>query len=168
MVEIFQIFGKPATAVEPADCSLDNPALWQNDKALGSIATTHDLGYQPRHCERQTVPKHRPCVRGVGKQLLEKREPREQRRQDHQPAIAILHIGRCHQRVQQQSHRIDEDVALLALDQLAGIPRVKRPGAGSPIWIDAGPPFSALFTLWLSMMQAVGLASRSACSRHLT
>jgi hypothetical protein len=23
-------------------------------------------------------------------------------------------------------------------------------------------------TLWLSMMQAVGLASRSACSRHLT
>lgn len=26
--------------------------------------------------------------------------------------------------------------------------------------------FSALFTLWLSMMQAVGLASRAACSRH--
>src|SRR5271165_5090153 len=26
--------------------------------------------------------------------------------------------------------------------------------------------FSALFTLWLSMMAAVGLASRSACSRH--
>jgi hypothetical protein len=32
--------------------------------------------------------------------------------------------------------------------------------------IDAGPPFSALFTLWLSMMAAVGLASRCACSRH--
>ena len=32
---------------------------------------------------------------------------------------------------------------------------------------DAGPPFSALFTLWLSMIQAVGLASRSASSRHL-
>jgi hypothetical protein len=28
--------------------------------------------------------------------------------------------------------------------------------------------FSALFTLWLSMMAAVGLASRSASSRHLT
>ena len=78
---------------------------------------------------------------------------------NHQPPIAILHIGRCHQRVQQQSQPIDEDVTLLALDQLAGI---------EPMRIDAGPPFSALFTLWLSMMQAVGLASRSACSRHLT
>ena len=27
--------------------------------------------------------------------------------------------------------------------------------------------FSALFTLWLSTMQAVGLASASSCSRHL-
>jgi hypothetical protein len=48
---------------------------------------------------------------------------------------------------------------LLALDQLAGI---------EPVRIDAGPPFSALFTLWLSMMTAVGLASRSAFSRHST
>jgi hypothetical protein len=28
--------------------------------------------------------------------------------------------------------------------------------------------FSALFTLWLSMMAAVALASRSLCSRHST
>ena len=32
--------------------------------------------------------------------------------------------------------------------------------------VDAGPPFSPLFTLWLSMMAAVGLASRRSCSRH--
>ena len=38
---------------------------------------------------------------------------------------------------------------LLALDQFACI---------EPVRIDARPPFSALFTLWLSMMQAVGLA----------
>jgi transposase len=30
------------------------------------------------------------------------------------------------------------------------------------------PPFSAPFTLWLSMIAAVGLASRPACSRHCT
>jgi len=122
VVEIFPILRKPATVVEPADCSLDNPALRQNDKALGSIATTHDLGYQAGHGERQAVLKQWPCVGGVGKQLLKKREPREQRRQDHQPAVAILHIGRCHQRVQQQSHGVDEDMQLLALYQLAGIP----------------------------------------------
>src|SRR5436305_4519013 len=55
-------------------------------------------------------------------------------------------------RVQQQTQRIYEKVALLALDLLARI--IARR-------IDTGPPFSALLTLWLSMMAAVGLASRS-------
>ena len=41
-------------------------------------------------------------------------------------------------RVQQQTLRIDEDVPLLALDQLARVKAVR---------IDAGPPFSALLTL---------------------
>jgi hypothetical protein len=50
-------------------------------------------------------------------------------------------------------------MSLLALDQFARI---------EPMRIDANPPLSALFTLSLSMMQAVGLALRSACSRHLT
>ena len=40
--------------------------------------------------------------------------------------------------MQQQTQRIDEDMPLLALDQLARI---------EPVRIDAGPPFSALFTL---------------------
>jgi hypothetical protein len=34
--------------------------------------------------------------------------------------------------------------------------------------IDTGPPFSALLTLWLSMMAAVGLASCLPRSRHST
>ncbi len=63
------------------------------------------------------------------------------------------------QRMKQQPYRVDEDVALLALDLLARI---------IPARIDANPPFSALLTLWLSMMQAVGLASRSIASRHFT
>jgi hypothetical protein len=46
---------------------------------------------------------------------------------------------------------------LLAFDLLARIVAMR---------VDASPPFSALFTLWLSMMAAVGLASRCACSRH--
>ena len=101
----------------------------------------------------------RAGVGAVGKQLLEKRELSEQCGQEHQPAIAILNIGWRYQRMQQQTQRIDENVALLAFDQL---------GCIEPMWIDADPPFSALFTLWLSTIQAVGLASLSSCSRHLT
>src|SRR5258708_39416172 len=62
-----------------------------------------------------------------------------------------------HDGMEQQTQRIYQDMALLALDLFARI---------IAMWIDAGPPFSALFTLWLSIMAAVGLASRSAFSRH--
>jgi hypothetical protein len=53
--------------------------------------------------------------------------------------------------VHQQALRIDEDVPLLTFDLLACI--VARR-------INRRPPFSALLTLWLSMIAAVGLGSR--------
>src|SRR5262245_23937649 len=52
-----------------------------------------------------------------------------------------------------------KNMALLPLDLFARVIAMR---------IDAVPPFSALFTLWLSTMAAVGLASRSPCSRHAT
>jgi hypothetical protein len=61
--------------------------------------------------------------------------------------------------MEQQTYRIYEYMALLALDLFARIIAMR---------IDADPPFSALFTLWLSMMAAVGLTSRAAFSRHST
>ena len=101
----------------------------------------------------------RPLIGAVSEQPLEIGEQAKEGRQQSKPAIAILNVGGGDDAVQEQALRIDENVPLPALDQLA---RIK---AGR---IDARPPFSALFTLWLSMTQAVGLASRSAFSRHLT
>src|SRR3990172_8381577 len=101
----------------------------------------------------------RPLIGAVGEQFSQEREQAEQRRQQGEAAVAILNVGGGDDAVQEQALRIDQNMTLLALDQLA---RIK---AGR---IDAGPPFSELFTLGLSMMQAVGLASRSAFSRHLT
>src|SRR5919199_1127834 len=73
-------------------------------------------------------------------------------------AIAVLNIGRGDQCMQHETKRVDQQMALLALDQLAAI-EARR--------VDAEPPFSALLTLWLSITQAVGVISRPACSRHL-
>ena len=50
--------------------------------------------------------------------------------------------------VEQQAYCVDKNVPLLALDLLARI---------VPVRINARPSFSALFTLWLSMMAAVGV-----------
>jgi hypothetical protein len=58
---------------------------------------------------------------------------------------------------QHQAERINKDVAFLSLDFLAAV--VTRR-------VNRGPPFSALFTLWLSMMAALGLSARPACARH--
>jgi hypothetical protein len=74
-------------------------------------------------------------------------------------AIAILDVGGVNGSAQQKTKRVYKNVALLTLDLLSCIVTMR---------IDLRPPFSALFTLWLSIMAAVGLASRSPSSRHST
>ncbi len=50
-----------------------------------------------------------------------------------------------------------QDMALLAIDLLASV---------EPRRVDIVPNFSALLTLWLSMIAAPGLAARSTSSRQ--
>ena len=123
---------------------------------LGSF---DDFGFKARPDFCQRVAENRSLVGAVGKQFFEEWKLTEQRRQQADAAIAILNGGGMNDGMQQQTQGVYENMALLALDLLAGIE------AGR---IDTGPPFSALFTLWLSMMQAVGSASRSAFLRHST
>ena len=77
-------------------------------------------------------------IGAVGKQLLEEWKLAKQRGEQQQAAIAVLNVGGVDDGVQQQTECIDQNMPLLALDQLAGIEAMR---------IDAGPPFSALFTL---------------------
>jgi hypothetical protein len=70
--------------------------------------------------------------------------------------VPILNIGWRDEERDHQAQRIDNEVALLALDFLARIV------AGR---VDFGPPFSALLTLWLSAMAVVAVGSLPASSR---
>jgi hypothetical protein len=101
-----------------------------------------------------------PLIARVGEDAQDGREQRTRTlvKNECRP-VAVLDIGRVNGGAQQQAERIYENVAFLALDLLACIVAMR---------IDAKPPFSALLTLWLSMMAAVGLASRSSCSLHST
>jgi hypothetical protein len=104
-------------------------------------------------------PEFWSLVAAIGEKLAKKRAPSEQRRQHQFAAVAVLDIGGMNHRMQQQADRIDEDMALLARDLFPRVIAVR---------IDARSPFSALFTLWLSMTQAVGPASRPIASRRFT
>ena len=106
-------------------------------------------------CER--FRKFWPLIPAVGEERLQKWKHAEQCRHDENASIAILNVGRMNDGVEQETYCVDKNVPLLALDLLARI---------VPMRINARPPFSELFTLWLSMMAAVGLDSRCSRSRH--
>ena len=73
--------------------------------------------------------------------------------------VSVLDVSGVDHGVDQIALGVGQNVALATLDLFARIIAMR---------IDTEPPFSALLTLWLSMMAAVGLASRSPCSRHST
>ena len=102
------------------------------------IGSFDNFGFETGQNLGERVAKNRPLIGAVGKQFLEEWKLTEQRRQQCDAAIAILNAGGMNDGMQQQTQRIDKNMALLALDQFAGIEAVR---------IDADPPFSALFTL---------------------
>lgn len=171
MVEIFPVLGQPAATVEPTEGAFDDPAFGQDDKALGLVGALDDFDVDLAQDFSHRSLEFGPLITAVGIELQQEREPAEQGGEQQRPAIAVLNVGGMNDRVQQQALRIYQDMALLALDFLAGVPRVAalpRPRAGSAMRIDRDPPFSAALTLWLSIIAAVGLASRPACSRHFS
>ena len=143
---------------EPCDRSFDNPAFWK-DNELTRVRALDDFDVDPAADPFQSILKLFSLVPAVRVEFEQEWKQSEQRAHQQDAAVAILDIAGMDDGAQQQALRIYQDVALLALDLFAGI--VARR-------INAKPPFSALFTLWLSMMAAVGLASRPASSRHLT
>ena len=153
------ILGKPSAAVEPSKGAFDDPTAWKHHESFRPIGALDDFSFELRQDLRQGLLKVRPLVATIGKELFQERVHPEKGRKKQDAAIAILDIGRMNDGVQQQTQRVYENMALLALDLFARVIAMR---------IDAAPPFSALFTLWLSTMAAVGLASRSPCSRHAT
>jgi hypothetical protein len=73
--------------------------------------------------------------------------------------LAVLNVRCMDEGVEQQAFGVYQDMTLLASDLLAAV--IARR-------VNAAPPFSALLTLGLSMIAALGLASCPANSRHAT
>src|SRR3712207_2228215 len=157
-VQAFPILGEPAASVQPADGALDDPALRQHDE-LVAVGPLDDLQVHLAADGAEPGLELRSLVAAVGVELEQEWVEPEQRPHRQHPTVAVLDVGGVDDGLHQQALGVDQDVALLASDLLARV--VARR-------VDATPPSSAPLTLWLSMIAAVGLASRPARSRHST
>jgi hypothetical protein len=148
-----------AAATQPREGALHDPASRQHFKATGLIGSLHDLDGKLRQRGSRPGAELRALAAAISAQFHQTRIQAKQGGQHQHATVAVLNIGGMHDRMQQQAYRVDQDMPLPAFDLLARVIAVR---------IDAAPPFSALLPLWLPITQAVGLASRATCSRHLT
>ncbi len=154
-VEVFVVLGQAPAAIDPGDGALDDPASWDNLETLGLRGTLDHL--DPPGGIVHGPAQLRATVGAIGEdRLQEGKQPAGMAVQNQRGAVAVLYVGRMHHGVEDQAEGVDKQVAFLALDLLARV--IARR-------VDARPPFSALFTLWLSIAPALGEAARPSNSR---
>ena len=146
----FIVLAQPATMSQPRQCSLNHPPAWQHLKLMAGPGTLDDLQDPARHGHH---PVHQlAAVASVSPDESQAWESSYQFIDDQPRTISVLDIGRMHHHRQQQAHGIYDDVSLSTVDLLTSI-------------IATRPPFSVVFTLWLSMIAALGGGSLPSASR---
>ena len=146
-----------AVAPEPGEGSLDNPAPADEFEAAFFVRALDDL--QSHLLSRQIGGEAVSAVAAICKHVADKGEQAAGLLDKLHGAIPILDAGRDRLDAKQQSYCIDNRVALDAFDLFA---RVVANG------IPAAAPFSVALTACVSMIAAVGEASRPSASRQAT
>jgi hypothetical protein len=153
-----EVARQAAIAADPRERAFHDPSLGQDDELVQFVALDDfdcplaGAGGGSRHA--------RPLIAGVGEDALDEGKEAARAPIENQPRpVAILHVGGMNDDVQEKAERIDEDVPLAARDLLACIKALR---------VERGAPFWAALALWLSMIAAVGLASRPSRSRIST
>ena len=148
----FIVFAQPSTSAQPSQGSFYYPAARQHLEAMTFWGTLDDL-QQP--VPNRVSPTHQlPGIGTVGPNQLEARKATQELAEHQLGAIPILNIGGMDHHGQEQSQGIHYNVAFASTNLLA---RVVTPR----------PPFSVVFTDWLSIMAALGVGSRPSISRTL-
>ena len=153
-----EVARQAAATADPGERSFDDPAFRKNLEALGGIGALDDLDL-PFARFGDGVGHPWSLIAAIGIDALDEGKAAAGFAQHGARAVAVLDVRGMDGDAQQQAERVDQNVALAALDLFARV--VARR-------IERGPPFTAPLALWLSMMAAVGLASRPALSRVAT
>ena len=148
------VLAQPSIFAKPPKRPFHHPTSGQYYKTMQ--VTTLDNLNEPSECVSSPIHKC-PGIASIGPYPLQPPESIAQFFQNEPPTIAILDVGGMHYHNYNQAEGINEQVSLTPRNLLSGI-------------ITAAPPFSAVFTLWLSMIPALGVglcpAWRRTCSRR--
>jgi hypothetical protein len=147
------VLTEAAPATQPAEGALDDPALRQHAEAVRLIRAFDDLQLNAASVAQSSDPREKLAgVASIGPDTAQAQERVREHAKQQLRAIAILDIGGVNDDGDQQPERVDEQVPLASTDFLARI-------------VTARPPFSVVFTDWLSMTPAVGNSSRPSARR---
>ena len=150
--QCFIVLAQAAAPTQPRQGAFHYPSAGQHLKAV-TVRLPPDYLQQPA-AKGPGPGDQLASVSAVSPNYLESGKPTRQFSQHQLGSISILDVGGMYHHGQKQSHGVYYDVTLAAGDLFAGI-------------IAPRPPFSVVFTDWLSMIAALGVASRPAASRTL-
>ena len=148
--QFLEILAEPSAAAQPRQGALHHPPARQYLEAMAVWIAPHHAQYPS---PSGPSPLHQSAsIGGIGPDQLEPGEPGQQLAQHQLGAVPVLDVGRMYHYGQEQAGRIHYDVAFAPRYLLACV-------------VAPRPPFSVVFTDWLSMMAALGVASRPSLSR---
>ena len=146
----FVVLAQSATPPQPRECSLNHPSARQYVKLVAIPGTPHDFKRPSRQ-----LPHPLDQFSGVACVSPDQAHTPKSSFQftyNQLRAISVLSVSGMHRHLQQQPCGIHYDVLLSTFDLLARV-------------ITARPPFSVVFTDWLSMIAALGVGFLPSVSR---
>src|SRR5665213_2992391 len=115
-----EVFGEPSAPTEPGKGALDHPAARQHFEPPDGVGALDDLD-RPAAGSGQFQPQLVAGIAAIGEDMAQPGIEISNRGEDADGAIAILNVGGMDLQPDQVAERVDDDVALAALDLLTGI-----------------------------------------------
>jgi hypothetical protein len=148
------VLTQPSILAQPAEGTFHHPTSGQYHETMQ--VTTPDNLNNPSKCAPGPAYKC-PGIAAINPYSFQPPKSVSKFLQNQPTAIAILNVSGVYYHNQNQPEGINEQVPLTPGNLLSSV-------------ITAAPPFSAVFTLWLSMIPALGVglcpAWRRTCSRR--
>jgi hypothetical protein len=114
------ILGEPSASPEPGKGAFDHPASRQQFEALGDVGAFDDLQF-PVADPGQCVAQFGAGIAAIGEHVAQPGKAGADGLKHSGGTVPILHRGAVHNQPHHEAERVGDDMALAALDLLAGI-----------------------------------------------